>query len=353
MDGIDAALLDGDTLSLRAARVHPIPHAVRADLARFVTTPHPGANLAWQLDRRMGDLFAEAALALINEAKLCPDEIRAIGSHGQTIAHHPRAPFPHTVQIGDPNVIAERTRITTVADFRRRDLAAGGEGAPLACAFHLAAMSQPGRERSVVNIGGIANISVLPAAGEVTGFDSGPGNTLMDGWARQHLGLGMDRNGAWARTGRVDETLLARLCSDPYFSKAPPKSTGREYFNLRWLEGHLRDDARTVPPEDMQSTLCALSATTIAHGIENFANSSAEVLVCGGGAHNRSLMDALRQRLQPRSVETTAVVGIGPDWVEAATFAWLAQQTLAGAPGNLPSVTGARRPVVLGAIHPA
>ena len=355
MDGVDAALLDieDDTISLAAARAHPFPPPLRDDLARLINTRRPSARPVWQLDEQMGALFAEAAIALVDEAGASADEIRAIGSHGQTIAHHPRARLPHSVQIGNPNVIAERTRITTVADFRRRDMAAGGEGAPLACGFHLAAMSRPDAERSVVNIGGIANISVLPAAGAVTGFDSGPGNTLMDRWTERHLGAGMDRDGAWASRGKVDETLLARLCSDPYFSKPPPKSTGREYFNLRWLERHLRDDARTLAPEDVQSTLCALSATTIGQGIEEYAKASNEVLVCGGGAHNSALMAALRRRLAPRSVETTALIGIGPDWVEAAAFAWLARQTLAGLPGNLPSVTGARRPVVLGAIHPA
>lgn len=354
MDAVDAALLDigEETFSLAATRAHPMPRAMHDDLTRLIRDPNPDASFVWQLDRRVGELFAEAALALIDDVGTSPAEIRAIGSHGQTVAHHPRAPHPHTVQIGDPNVIAERTRIATVADFRRRDLAAGGEGAPLACAFHRAAMSLPDRHRAVVNIGGIANITVLPAEGEVTGFDSGPGNTLMDGWAGRHLGVGMDRDGAWARAGRVDEGLLGRLCADPYFEKAPPKSTGREYFNPNWLEGHLHAERRALPPEDVQSTLCALSAATIARGIEEFAGPGAEVLVCGGGAHNRALMEALRRRLPAREIETTAATGIGPDWVEAAAFAWLARQTLAGMPGNLPAVTGARRPVVLGAIHP-
>ena len=355
MDGVDAALLDieDDAISLVATWAHPIPRAVHDDLARLVNARYPSASLAWQLDEQIGELFAEAAIALVAEAGVNAGEVRAIGSHGQTIAHHPRARFPHTVQIGNPNVIAERTRISTVADFRRRDIAAGGEGAPLACGFHLAAMALPMAERSVVNIGGIANITVLPSAGDVTGFDSGPGNTLLDRWTERHLGTGMDRDGAWASTGNVDETLLAQLSSDPYFSKPPPKSTGPEYFNLRWLERHLRDDARSLAPEDVQNTLCALSASTIARGIEEFANSSSDVLVCGGGAHNPLLMEVLRRRLRPRSVETTEAIGIGPDWVEAAAFAWLARQSLDGLPGNLPSVTGARRPVVLGAIHPA
>ena len=355
MDGVDAALLDieEDAISLAATRAHPFPPTLRNDLTRLITARRPSARLAWQLDQQMGELFAEAVIALVDEAGASADEIRAIGSHGQTIAHHPRARLPHTIQIGNPNVIAERTRITTVADFRRRDVAAGGEGAPLACGFHLAAMSLPGVERSVLNIGGIANISVLPAAGDVTGFDSGPGNTLMDRWTERHLGTGMDRDGAWASQGKVDEKLLARLCSDPYFSKPPPKSTGREYFNMHWLERHLRDDARALAPEDVQSTLCELSAATIGRGIEEFARASSEVLVCGGGARNPSLMAALRRRLRPRAVETTDAIGIDPDWVEAAAFAWLARQTLCGLPGNLPSVTGARRPVVLGAIHPA
>ena len=355
IDGVDAALLDieDDALALTAARAHPFPPTLRDDLTKLITTRRPSASLVWQLDHQIGELFAEAALALVDEAGASAGEIRAIGSHGQTVAHHPRARPPHTIQIGNPNVIAEHTRIITVADFRRRDMAAGGEGAPLACGFHLAAMSRPDVERSVVNIGGIANISVLPAGGDVTGFDSGPGNTLMDRWTERHLGTCMDRDGAWASRGKVDETLLARLCSDPYFSKPPPKSTGREYFNLRWLERHLLDDARALAPEDVQRTLCELSAATIGRGIEEFARESGEVLVCGGGASNPSLMTALRHRLRPRAVDTTDVIGIDPEWVEAAAFAWLARQTLCGLPGNLPSVTGARRPVVLGAIHPA
>ena len=355
MDGVDAALIDieDNAFSLAATRAHPFPPTLRNDLARLVTARYPSASLAWRLDERTGELFAEAALALLGDAGKSSGEIRAIGSHGQTIAHHPRGPHPHTIQIGNPNIIAERTRITTVADFRRRDLAAGGEGAPLACGFHLAALSLPDAERSVVNVGGIANISVLPAQGDVTGFDSGPGNTLMDLWTKRHLGAGMDRDGAWAGQGRTDETLLARLCSDPYFSKPPPKSTGREYFNMQWLERHLRDEARVLAPEDVQSTLCELSAATVARGIEKFATASNEILVCGGGARNPSLMAALRRRLGPRTVETTNAAGIDPDWVEAAAFGWLARQTLHGLPGNLPSVTGARHPAVLGAIHPA
>ena len=355
MDGVDAALLDVEDgrFSLAAVYAHPIPRALHRDLSELVMCRHPGAEPVWQLDQRVGELFAEAALSLIEESGTNPQDIRAIGSHGQTIAHEPRAPHPYTVQIGNPSVIAERTRITTVADFRRRDIAAGGEGAPLACAFHLAAMALPHGERSVVNIGGIANVSVLPMNGPVTGFDSGPGNTLIDGWAERHLGVGIDRGGRWASTGAVDETLLARLCSDPYFTMPPPKSTGREYFNLHWLDRHLNADGRSLAPENVQSTLCAFTATTIARAIEEFARSSTEVLVCGGGAHNPSLMGELRKRLRPRWVETTEVAGIAPDWVEAAAFAWMACQTLAGRPGNLPSVTGARRRVVLGAIHPA
>ena len=355
MDGVDAALLDTGArpFTLVSTRAHPMPRAVRDALHRLVSARHPPAGLAWQLDQSLGELFAEAAMSLLEEAELGTGEVRAIGSHGQTVAHHPRAERPYTVQLGDPNIIAERTRITTVADFRRRDLAAGGEGAPLACAFHRAAMSLPDRERAVVNIGGIANISILRADGDVVGFDSGPGNTLMDLWAQRHLGTRMDRGGAWAGAGAADPSLLARLCADPYFAKAPPKSTGREYFNLDWLEHHLRSEARALHPGDVQSTLCTLSAAAIARGIEDFAGVGTEVLVCGGGAHNRPLMEALRQRLRPRTVDTTARVGIGPDWVEAAAFAWLAQCTLDGIPGNLPSVTGARRPAVLGAIHPA
>lgn len=355
MDGVDAALLDteGGRFSLAAVLDHPIPDPLHRELSELIRSGHPDAALVWQLDRRVGELFAEAALSLMEASGTRAREIRAIGSHGQTIAHEPRAPHPYTVQIGDPSVIAERTRITTVADFRRRDVAAGGEGAPLASGFHLAAMSLPHGERAVVNIGGIANITVLPASGRVSGFDSGPGNTLIDNWAERHIGTGMDRGGRWAGTGSVDEALLARLCSDPYFARTPPKSTGREYFNLPWLERILREDGRMLAPENVQRTLCTFTATTIARAIEEFARSSTEVLVCGGGAHNPRLMEGLCEQLKTRSVATTETIGIDPDWVEAAAFAWLARETLAGRPGNLPAVTGARHPVVLGAIHPA
>ena len=354
MDGIDAALLEADeeSFSLAGARTHAMPPPVRAELVTLITARRPSASRAWRLDRRLGEVFAEAALALLEELNLHASEVHAIGSHGQTVAHHP-AGEGYTVQLGDPNVIAERTGITTVADFRRRDVAAGGQGAPLACAFHRAAMSLPDRERSVVNIGGIANLSILPPAGEVIGFDTGPGNTLMDLWTQRHLGARMDQDGAWAGSGSVDEALLARLRSDPYFEKAPPKSTGREYFNMDWLERYLRSEASAPEPKDVQSTLCAFSGSTIAQAIREFTSATTEVLVCGGGAHNRQLMEILRARVSPRMIDTTARAGIHPDWVEAAAFAWLARQTLNGAPGNLPSVTGARHPVVLGAIHPA
>lgn len=353
MDGIDAALLETgeEGFNLAGACTHAIPRRIRDDLATLITSRRPSASLAWQLDRSLGEVFAEAALSLLEKQGRRAAEVSAIGSHGQTVAHHP-AGGGYSVQIGDPNVIAERTGITTVADFRRRDLAAGGEGAPLACAFHRAAMSLPDRERSVVNVGGIANLSVLSPGGEVVGFDTGPGNTLMDLWAQRHLGACMDRDGAWADSGTVDDALLARLHADPYFEKTPPKSTGREYFNMDWLDRHLRSEAPAPDPADVQSTLCAFSGGTIARAIEKFASASIEVLVCGGGAHNRKLMEFLGARLWPRTLDTTARVGIHPDWVEAAAFAWLARQTLSGAPGNLPSVTGARRPVVLGAIHP-
>ena len=355
MDAVDAALLDIDEegLSLVATRAHPIPRALRSDLSLLIGHPQPPASLVWQLDQRTGELFAEAALSLMGNAGAAAADVCAIGSHGQTVAHHPDAPCPHTVQIGDPNVIAERTRITTVADFRRRDLAAGGQGAPLACAFHVAALARPQRLRLIINVGGIANISVLPPEGEVIGFDCGPGNTLMDTWTARHLGVDMDRDGAWASSGRADEALLARLCSDSFFAVPPPKSTGREYFNLDWLDGHLKAEPRTMLPGDVQRTLCALSVETISRAIERFAGPACEVLVCGGGARNPMLMRSLRERLPSMSVETTATAGIDPDWVEAAAFAWLARQTLSGLPGNLPGVTGARRPVVLGAIHPA
>lgn len=359
LDAVDAVLADfaSGRPELIATHRHTIPAALREQARHLNEEPEAfrAADLA-QLDSRFGILFAEAALALLGEAGAGIDAkaVRAIGSHGQTALHAPDAEPPYTVQLGDPNVIASRTGITTVADFRRRDLALGGQGAPLAPAFHAALLRSAENDRAVVNIGGIANVTVLPADGNrpVVGFDTGPGNALMDAWTARHLNQSCDTDGAWAAEGQVDESLLAALRGDPYFARRPPKSTGREDFSLAWLDRHLADAPRA--PRDVEATLCELTAATIAEGITRvITGTQHEILVCGGGAHNTELMRRLSEHLPGWTVASTSRYGIDPDWVEALAFAWLARCTLRGEAGNLPEVTGASAATVLGGIYPA
>jgi anhydro-N-acetylmuramic acid kinase len=349
MDAIDAALVDfaPGTPRLVAAINHPLPETLHAELSALCQSGADEIERLGRADVALGEVFAAAALRLLEQANVPAREIRAIGSHGQTVRHRPEARF--TLQIGDPNVIAERTGITTVADFRRRDLAAGGVGAPLVPAFHAAVLHQAGRKTVVVNIGGIANVTVLNT--EVTGFDTGPGNGLMDAWARQHLGRPLDEGGAWAASGRIDQKLLAQLLAHEFFRRPPPKSTGRETFHAAWLAQQLAASRRSLSPQDVQATLCELTVVSIAEAIRTYASSSEEVLVCGGGVHNTNLMARLREHLQPTPVLATGERGVPADWMEAMAFAWLARETLAHRPGNLPSVTGASRPVILGGVY--
>lgn len=358
MDAVDAVLVSHDTDSpkLISAHAHPIPKSLSSRLQSLVNDGLPGGPEVWQLDVRLGALFADAAAQLLVHAEVAAGEVTAIGSHGQTVYHGPNDDPPVTVQLGDPNVIAERTGITTVADFRRRDMAAGGEGAPLVPAFHRAVLQVPGLPRAIVNIGGIANVTVLPGNVEATvlGFDTGPGNTLLDLWCRRHRGASMDRDGAWAGGGKPVGELLEALLEDPYFGAAPPKSTGREYFNLAWLEAALeRASSHRADAQDVQRTLCELTAKTIADAIRRHAADTQEILVCGGGAHNTTLMRALTSYAGNISVESTAAAGFDPKWVEAIAFSWFAKQTLEGKPSNLPTVTGARHSAILGGIYKA
>lgn len=348
-DGIDAALLSfGSGQRILAANTYPYPPALRERiLALARSTAQISLDDYGALDVEIGAAFAAAALALLGDAGVDPLSVAAIGSHGQTICHRPAARHPFTLQIGDPTVIAERTGITTIADFRRADVAAGGQGAPLAPAFHAAAFASRAPS-AVLNLGGIANISLIGADGSVLGFDTGPANCLMDAWAARHLGQARDAGGAWAAGGTVDRPLLSHLLEDPYFALPAPKSTGREHFNLDWLDARLPDGR---DPRDVQATLLALSVRSIAEALRRTATDVREVLACGGGVHNQALMDALAAALTPAIVHSTAAAGVDPDFVEAATFAWLARERLENRPGNLPSVTGARGPRLLGAIH--
>ncbi len=356
MDAVDAALLDFEEAAFTLVATHrePIPADVRAALLEVAGGHGDHLDRVSELDALVGALFARAVEALLHAQGLSPTRVRAIGSHGQTVRHRPAGPTPTSVQIGDPNAIAERTGITTVADFRRRDMAAGGQGAPLAPAFHRAAFHDPRSDRVVLNIGGIANVTVLSSDPEapVKGFDTGPGNVLLDAWASEHLHTTMDADGRWAAGGRTHEGLLAAMLRDPYFATAPPKSTGRERFNLRWLREVLDAHVPAVLPRDVQRTLCALTELSVAQAIERHAPATREVLVCGGGAHNPVLMEGLAAQMRGRRVISTAAAGLDPAWVEAAAFAWLAHRTLSGLPGNLPDVTGARHEVVLGGIYP-
>jgi anhydro-N-acetylmuramic acid kinase len=356
-DAVDAAMVDvkPDGVELIAWHGEPIPESLRTALRSVIDNQLIDRSAFWQLDVRVGELFAGAANTLLEKARVDPSKVRAIGSHGQTVYHAPDAEFPCTVQIGDPNIIAERTGITTVADLRRRDLAAGGQGAPLAPAFHAAVFRTADHDRAVVNIGGIGNLTLLPAddALPATGFDTGPGNTLMDVWAGRLHGVAMDADGVWARSGKCHQQLLELLQTEPYFAIAPPKSTGRELFNLSWLDGNLARLGQKVAAEDIQRTLCELTAITIAEAIATHAPEAREVLVCGGGVHNPLTMERLNDRLRPVDLRSTMSIGFDPDWVEAAAFGWLAARTMDGLPGNLPAVTGANHPVILGGIYSA
>ncbi|RLQ21215.1 anhydro-N-acetylmuramic acid kinase [Seongchinamella sediminis] len=358
VDGLDCALIaiDDGKVQLLQTLQQDIPAEVRKQVA---TLSHSGPGEIEQLgplDRRLGYLFGSAVLALLEAADKSAADISAIGSHGQTIRHRPRSGGhsgleSFSLQIGDPNTIAETTGITTVADFRRRDIAAGGEGAPLAPAFHLGAFGADGVNRAVINIGGIANVSLLAGNALVAGFDTGPGNTLLDHWIARQQQLPYDRDGNWAASGELIPDLLARLLSHPYLQLRGPRSTGKEAFNLPWLYDLLSGlpDHR---PEDVQATLAQFTAQTIASAVEHAGLDVSEAYVCGGGAHNTDLMARLDRALPGCKLATTAALGIDPDWVEAATFGWLAWRTLAGLPGNAPAVTGAAQARVLGAIYP-
>lgn len=355
MDAVDAVLVDlGRHAPLLRHHLNiGLPSRLRTRLAAVTRGESISLNHLGELDVRLGHLFADAALDLLRQSGTEAEKVRAIGSHGQTVYHLPGGPYPTSLQIGDPNIIAERTGITTVADFRRRDMAAGGQGAPLVPAFHEAVFRLNDRNRVVVNIGGIANITILPADPykKISGFDTGPGNTLMDSWIKKQQRKNKDDSGRWAASGEVDESLLSRMLKDPYFRRSAPKSTGREYFNLAWLDKILKRHKNRILAKHVQATLCELTARTICAAIHEYAPQTDEVLVCGGGVHNLSLMLRLQMLMDTVRVVSTEEFNSDPDYVEAMAFAWLAKQTLTGRVGNIPAVTGASHGVILGAIY--
>ena len=356
LDSIDVALCEiSTTTKLLAHCDHDFPKALRTEL---IALCQPGDNESERMgraDRELGAAYGDAVNALLKQTGVAASQVKAIGCHGQTIRHRPAtatrtANTAFTLQIGDPNTLAARTGITTVGDFRRRDIAEGGQGAPLAPAFHRAAFASPTSDRAIVNIGGMANITLLPTHGECSGFDTGPGNVLMDAWIRQHQGLEFDDAGRWAASGQVISELLAQLLALPYFQKqSGPRSTGREDFDaalLATLPGN--NDAA-----DVQATLLELSAQTIAAPLLKLDKPPSQLYVCGGGAYNTALMQRLETLLHPMIIASTGQLGIAPEWVEAMAFAWLAHRRLEGHSGNIPSVTGAAREVSLGAVYPA
>ncbi|TDK20349.1 anhydro-N-acetylmuramic acid kinase [Luteimonas aestuarii] len=350
-DGIDAALVrfnDGHA-QLVFGRTYPWQPDLRT---RLVELGQQSAKLTLddigELDVRIARAFADAALQALADSGTDARDVAALGSHGQTLRHRPHGPHPFTLQLGDPNTIAECTGITTVADFRRRDVAAGGHGAPLLPGLHAALLYSADEDRAVLNLGGIANLTLLPAQGDVRGFDTGPANGLMDAWCLRHRGEAFDRDGAFAREGKVDDALLSRLLDDPWLATPPPKSTGRDQFHLPWVSAKFTG---CESPADVQATLLALTVRTIADALRTTQPGTKRVIACGGGVHNSRLMKALADALPECSVESTAAHDIDPDFVEAMGFAWLARQTLLGLPGNVPSVTGADAVRVLGGVY--
>jgi len=351
LDGVDAALTefdDTDQTLCRVVHTHSLPYSdeLRAELHALHTPSQNELERTAVAGNILAKLYAEVVNQLLAKANIHKSQIVAIGCHGQTIRHRPELGF--TLQIGNPALLAELTGITVIADFRSRDIAAGGQGAPLVPAFHQAVFAHNALNRIVINIGGIANLSYLPVDGEVIGFDSGPGNMLMDAWTEHHLHQRYDESGKWADTGQIIEPLLQQLLAEPYFEQSPPKSTGRDLFNWQWLEQHL---SPAYLPQDVQRTLLELSAQSIANAVLQYCPKVDEVFLCGGGAHNRALFQCLQQLLHPVKIRLTDELGIGVGWVEPAAFAWLARQTIIKAPGNLPAVTGAQGQRVLGAVY--
>ena len=365
LDGADGVLADfsGGTLRVVAAATEPFDNSFRTELLALNTPTDNELHRAAQAGNQLAAVYARVVYQLLERAAehgISAAQIEAIGAHGQTIRHLPQrtsneaSGAGYTIQLNNPSLLAELTGIAVVADFRGRDVAAGGQGAPLVPAFHQSVFGRTDRVVTVLNLGGIANLSVLPAEGkgQILGFDCGPGNALMDAWCQQHTGKPFDAGGAWAASGKLQPTLLASLLEEPYFSAPPPKSTGRDLFSMAWLAAKLAPFS-AEQPQDIQNTLTELTASACISCASSYGKDSAELVVCGGGAFNAHLMERLQTGLPSMKVLSSAAHGLPPLQVEAAAFAWLARQALSRQPGNLASVTGAVGPRVLGAIYPA
>lgn len=350
LDGVDAVLVDlqGNGARILGSAHHPYPKSLRDDLLALCAPGVDELGRAALTGNELARVYAATVASLLGPLQVEKADIRAIGCHGQTVRHRPD--LGYSLQLGNASLLAELAGLRVVADLRSRDIAAGGQGAPLVPAFHAAMFADPNEDRVVLNLGGIANLTLLLRASGVRGFDSGPGNGLMDLWVSRHLGEDFDRDGAWANQGRVEPELLARLYADAYFSQLPPKSTGRERFNAAWLDARLQPQ---FAPADVQATLLELTVHSVATAVARHAPGAQRIIVCGGGAANRALMHALQARLGPAALEPSDRHGIGTQLVEATAFAWLAKQALEGRTSSLVAVTGARGARVLGAIYPA
>ena len=349
LDGIDAVLVDLSGTHPKLIATHY--QAYQAELKEVLLgLHHPAPDELHQAQLAANQLareYADATLGLLKKTGIAAGQVQAIGCHGQTVRHRPE--HGYTIQLNNAALLAELTKIHVVSDFRSRDIAAGGQGAPLVPAFHDKVLRHPGIHRAILNIGGIANLTDLPYDSGTTGFDTGPGNLLMDAWINKHQGKPYDKNGAWAASGKVIPALLQKLLAESFFFAAPPKSTGRDLFNLAWLEKQLSGNEA---PADVQATLLALTGESIATAVQHFCASAKELYLCGGGAHNQTLISHLRRALPQCLIQKSDVLGIDADWMEAIAFAWLAQQAMQLRPANLPAVTGARHACVLGAIYP-
>jgi anhydro-N-acetylmuramic acid kinase len=352
LDGIDCILVNfhGQKLQPIASLHMAYPKALRDKLLQLCQDFTINLQDLGSLDTELGELYSKAILALINKTKIPAKKVIAIGNHGQTIYHHPNGKFPFTMQIGNAAVIAARTGIDVIADFRSMDIALGGQGAPLVPAFHAAVFGKKNKNIAVVNIGGMSNVTLLPTTGKVLGFDTGPGNVLMDLWIQAHKNQAYDKNGSWAKSGKIHSELLKTLLSESFFKQKPPKSTGRELFNIEWLKAKL-SKFKGLKAEDVQATLLEFTAQAITLGMKLVKFKADGLFVCGGGAYNQALMERLKALNPGTYVDTTNKLGIDPSWVEAMAFAWLAKQTIEGKAGNMPSVTGAKQSALLGAIY--
>jgi anhydro-N-acetylmuramic acid kinase len=350
LDGIDAALVDLSQASPRLVSSHYQPYAepLKKALLALHHASHDELHQAQLIANRLAREYADATHALLKRASVAANQVQAIGCHGHTVRHRPE--HGYTIQLNNAARLAEMTGIHVVSDFRSRDIAAGGQGAPLVPAFHDKVLRHPDIHRAILNIGGIANLTDLAPGKNTIGFDSGPGNLLMDAWITRHQDKPYDKDGTWAASGKIIPALLQRLLAEPYFSETPPKSTGRDLFNIAWLHKHLNG---AEAPADVQATLLALTCDSIAAALQRFCPGTKEIYLCGGGAHNKTFVTHLHRVLPQCRIQKTEVLGIAADWMEAIAFAWLAQQAVHLRPGNLPAVTGAKHPCVLGAIYPA